>query len=224
MVRIGILGGIGPEATSEFYRRLIFELQKRHLISSNKDYPQILINSIPAPELVGGKVPRKELKAYLDGLKELDKLDVDFIVMVCNTIYLFFNFLQGQIKTPIIDMRKEVEDYIKSKKIDSVVILGTPSTINQNLYILEGLKVIRPTKNEMEKISKAIFSFNKESSRSKSTRIVRKIIHKYLSRNFHIVLGCTELSLMFNKRNPKIIDTLEIFVDATIKKILKRYH
>ena len=50
--KIGILGGIGPEATGEFYNKLIKRLQEKDLIKSNKDFPQIFINSIPAPELI----------------------------------------------------------------------------------------------------------------------------------------------------------------------------
>ena len=97
------MGGIGPEATGEFYLKLIHKLQEKKLIKSNKDFPQIIINSIPAPELIQNKISNKDLKQYINGLKELDKLKPDFIVMICNTIHLFYNNLQKYIKTPIID-------------------------------------------------------------------------------------------------------------------------
>ena len=118
-IKIGILGGIGPEATAEFYSKLIYTLQKEKLIKSNKDYPQIIINSIPAPELIYEKILKEDLKPYIEGLKELDKFNPDFIVMVCNTIHLYYERLQKEVKTPIIDLRKEVKEYLIKNKIKS---------------------------------------------------------------------------------------------------------
>ena len=88
-IRIGVLGGIGPEATHEFYGKLIKELQERSLVKANRDFPQIVINSIPAPELVYESISDENLTDYVEGLKQLDGFGVDFIVMVCNTIYCF---------------------------------------------------------------------------------------------------------------------------------------
>src|SRR3989338_4925854 len=132
-IKIGILGGIGPEATAEFYSKLIYTLQKEKLIKSNKDYPQIIINSIPAPELIYEKILKEDLKPYIEGLKELDKFNPDFIVMVCNTIHLYYEALQAEIKTLILDLRKEVRDSLEKREIKSCLILGTSSTINRRL-------------------------------------------------------------------------------------------
>lgn len=72
--RIGVLGGIGPEATAEFYLKLIRTLQMQGVIKRNEDFPQILINSIPAPALIYDAISDEELRSYIDGLKELDCL------------------------------------------------------------------------------------------------------------------------------------------------------
>ena len=78
-IKIGVLGGIGPEATATFYFELIQRLQAEGLVKDNTDFPQILINSIPAPELVFNKTTEKDLRPYEEGLKELDSFGVDFI-------------------------------------------------------------------------------------------------------------------------------------------------
>jgi aspartate/glutamate racemase len=88
-VKVGVLGGIGPGATGMFYCGLIRRLQERGLIRSNRDYSQIVVNSIPAPELIHDDITGRDLRPYVEGLKELDCFGVDFIVMVCNTIHLF---------------------------------------------------------------------------------------------------------------------------------------
>ena len=61
---IGVLGGIGPESTAEFYRRLINRIQKSGYVQSNLNYPHILINSIPAPELF---LENPDLSMYQEG-------------------------------------------------------------------------------------------------------------------------------------------------------------
>src|SRR3989338_7494975 len=99
-ITIGILGGIGPEATGNFYLKLISEIQKQKLVKSNKDYPRIIINSIPAPELTS-KVNKAQLTDYVYGLKSLEKYGADFIVMVCNTIHLYRDSLQREVNISI---------------------------------------------------------------------------------------------------------------------------
>ncbi|PKM92290.1 MAG: hypothetical protein CVU81_01225 [Euryarchaeota archaeon HGW-Euryarchaeota-1] len=53
---------LGQKRHSEFYNKLIGTLQEQGLIKSNKDLLQIIINSIPAPELIYDKISEKELK------------------------------------------------------------------------------------------------------------------------------------------------------------------
>ena len=115
-LKIGVLGGIGPEATGKFYLKLIKKLQSEGLIRKNEDFPNIFINSIPAPELIFNKLDSADIELYLQGLQELDLVQPDFIVMVCNTIHLFHQELQSKIKSPLIDLRKEVEQEIKRLK------------------------------------------------------------------------------------------------------------
>src|SRR3989344_4301337 len=172
-LKIGVLGGIGPEATAEYYSKLIYTLQKEKLIKSNKDYPQIIINSIPAPELIYEKISKEDLKPYIEGLKELDKFNPDFIIMVCNTIHIYYNLLQKEIKTEIIDLRKELKLYIKKKKIKSVFILGTPNTIKQGLYKFKEIKTFQPNKKETKSLTRMIFNFNKGYKKEKKIKKTR---------------------------------------------------
>ena len=217
--KIGILGGIGPEATGRFYLKLISEIQKRRLVKSNTDFPQIIINSIPAPELVGKNISRKDLRVYIKGLKELDKLGLDFIVMVCNTIHLFYDELQGEIDTPILDLRKEVKNYIKHNKIKSISILGTLATMNSNLYKFRGVKYIKIKDRDQELLSKSILDFNMGLNKDKQVRIVSKLVKGYLEKGAKVViLGCTEIALMLEKEKIPKIDTLDLLVNSVIKK------
>lgn len=215
------MGGIGPEATGIFYNKLIKRLQEKRLIKNNRDYPQIFINSIPAPELIYDKISKKDLNIYIEGLKQLEENKVDFIVMVCNTIHLFYGKLQKEIKTPILDLRNELKKSLAENKIKTVTILGTPSTIKKGLYKFDGIKYINPSVKEMKQLTDSIFNFNKGNETNKQTEVVKKICQKYLEKGSEIVvLGCTELALMLSNKNLPTIDTIDVLVESTIVNFL----
>lgn len=221
-LKIGVLGGIGPEATGIFYTKLIEKLQSEGLIKSNKDFPQIIINSIPAPELIFDKIDKSNLNAYISGLIELDSLNPDFIIMVCNTIYLFYDRLKSKIKSELIDLRKEVFDTLKKENVKKVSVIGTPSTIKLELYKFEGIKYYNPNKKEMKILSEAINSFNKGVNKKQQTKNTFKIVRRCLSSGAEIVLlGCTEFAVMFNKINIPKKDTIDILVDTIIRRYKK---
>ncbi|MBI2541458.1 aspartate/glutamate racemase family protein [Candidatus Woesearchaeota archaeon] len=217
--KIGVLGGIGPEATGEFYNKLIGRLQEKRLIKTNGDFPQIVINSIPAPELIHDTISDEELHPYMQGLKELDKFGVDFIVMVCNTIHLYYEKLQNEIKTPILDLRQELKNTLKQSGIKSNLIIGTPNTIKQGLYRCEGVNSFEPTEKEMRQLSEAIFNFNRGIDKQKQIDKVRKICQKYLDMKAEaVVLGCTEFAVMLDNENFPKINTIDVLAEAAIKK------
>lgn len=131
---VGLLGGIGPESTGDFYLKLIREFQITTHPKSNADYPHVIINSISAPDLIDGNISRNTLKYYINGIKELEKFGVDYIGIICNTAYCFLEILQKNTLTPIINLRAEVELELRNLKTQSVLVLGSPNTIRNGLY------------------------------------------------------------------------------------------
>jgi len=221
-IKIGVLGGIGPESTGEFYNKLIKIMQEKNLIKSNSDYPQIIVNSIPAPELVS-QISDKELKPYIDGLKELDSLKPDFIVMICNTIHLYHELLQSKIATDLINLRDLVKTYLEENKIKSYLILGTGNTIEKGLYDFKDFKCFTPNNDEIIKINDAIFNFNKGFDKTSQKRLLLNISKKYLELGAETaILGCTEIALMLYEEEIPRVNTLDILVDSVIKEIERR--
>lgn len=213
---IGILGGIGPEATAELYRRIIEGVQKKGVIKSNTDYPHIIINSIPASEIFLKEI----LEDYIDGLKDLEKLGVDFIAIACNTVHVYFSELQKHVKIPIINLRDEVEKELRKKNFESVVVLGTKETIRKGLYKFNGINYLEPNKSELEEMDKIIENYNAGKSKEDSSERLLKIAKKY-SKKTKIVAGCTEVSLMLKDRGISFIDTLDVLANATINNWIK---
>lgn len=191
------------------------------MIKSNRDFPQIIINSIPAPELIYDYISDDEIKPYKKGLKELDQFGVDFIVMVCNTIHLYHQRLQKEIKAPILDLKQELKNLLVERGIKSTLIIGTPNTIKQGLYRFEEINSFEPDEDEMKQLTDAIFNFNKGVDKQKQIMIVREICVKYLRQGAEVViLGCTEFAVMLDKENIPKINTIDVLVEATIRNCL----
>jgi aspartate racemase len=220
--KVGVLGGIGPQASSEFYSKLVGKLQTSGLMRSNLDFPQVVINSIAAPELISEEVREGDLDKYLEGIRELDLLGVDFIVMVCNTIHLFRDRLQREVNAPILDLRSEVEDVIVKKGHRSVLVIGTNLTVRCGLYRSEKFECVEPDEKEMRLLTSAIANFTIGRNVGAQTKAVRQVCVSHLSTGEveAVLLGCTEFAVMLRGESFTRINTLDILVDATLRRIL----
>lgn len=218
--KIGLLGGIGPEATGTFYLNLIDRLQKGGGIRSNADFPQIIVNSIPAPELVYERVSDRDLSPYTEGLKDLEDARVDFIVMVCNTIHNHYDVLQSKTHVPIVDLRAEFGKFMLSKKVKSIVVLSTPTTAKGELFRVKGVDYHNLPEEELNSISQAILNFNLGHNKGEQARIVESIAKRHMDMGADLaVLGCTEVALMLKESKINKVDTMDILLDATIGRL-----
>lgn len=214
-IKVGVLGGIGPEATNYFYSNLIKKLQKKGLIKQNQDYPQIIINSIPAPELVKDDVSEEDLEPYIKGLKDLDSLNPNFIVMVCNTIHIFHNRLQSQVKAPILNLKSIVKK--EASKYKKPLLISTKLTAN-SLYNFSN--VIIPNESELEILTESISNYNHGKDKEIQKIKVKDICFNYLSSGADIViLGCTEFAVMLSDENFPKINTLDLLINETLKEM-----
>lgn len=226
MVRIGVLGGIGPEATGEFYLKLINRLQESELIKSNTDYPQIIINSVPAQELRldseswSKPLPFERLDpTYMNGLKELDRIGVDFISMACNTVHLYYDTFQAAIRTPIIDLREAMKKHLIEKGIRSFLILGTPWTIMMGLYKFQGIREFRPNQDEIKQLYDAICNFSRGFEKDKQTQTSKRIAEKYIADGAEVaILGCTEFAVMLEREDFPTVNSIDVLVKATLDR------
>lgn len=159
----------------------------------------------------------KDLDLYIKGLKELESLDVDFIVVVCNTIHLFYDKLQKSVNIPIIDLRKEVKKSLN--KYNSALIIGTSNTIKKGLYRFHGIKLFEPSENEINRLNECIFNFNRGINKKLQARKVKDICQKYLKKGAQVViLGCTEFAVMLSQANFPKINTIDVLINSTIEK------
>lgn len=209
---IGIVGGIGPESSADFYKKLIKETQKRKLINENTDYPHIILDSIPAPELVN----HSDLTLYKESVKRLENAGADFITIVCNTAHIYFEELQKSVNVPIINLKEITKNFLKNKNINNLLILGSKPLINSGLFEFGEINTIKLSEKEKDDMNQIILDYNigKDSKRQKEK--IEYLMEKYKP-NF-ILIACTELSSLLSSTKMKKIDTIDILLEATLDK------
>ncbi len=215
-LKIGILGGIGPQATGYIYSQLISKLKRTGKIQKNSDFPNIIINSINAIELTNSKIFDEDLLDYIEGIKELSLLKPNFILLACNTIHVFRDTLIEQSGyRNILSIKEMVRNIVLKNKNDIYCILGTETTINSNLFFFENIKYINPEKKQLEKIKHIIESNNSSGEVIYSFNSLNQIIEEQRSKGVSkFIIACTELSDLLEKtKDDAFISTLDLMVD-----------
>jgi len=229
MKTVGIIGGLGPETTSEFYLELIFSCQKLNKVNR----PPILIYSVPLPydieedAIARGKGEERCVPFILDAAKKLEKAGADFLVMPCNSLHTFIEDLRSAVKIPVLSIVEETTEFLKKENISEVGIISTSITLNKKLYensfMANGIKQITPDDFQQAKIGKMIHNLVSNRHDNKDREELIKVINDFETKGIdHVILACTDLQLLIpHHPRLKIYDTMKIFAEATVQEILK---
>jgi len=200
---------------------LINGLVQKYKPKDNTEYPHIIINSIPAPDLVLNVGNDQILSSYIEGLKFLEKNKPDTIAIICNTAHVYLNKLQKEVSIPIINLPNEVRNHLYNSGFKSVTVLATLNTLENNLYKFEGIEYNDISKIELEDLTKAISSYNLGIDMEKQKVFVHELINKYLKISDCIILGCTEVALMGKDVSANTIDTMEVLISSILREYEK---
>ena len=221
-MRLGILGGIGPEATGYLYSTVMHRLKKTGRIKHNTDYPHIMLNSISAPELTSLNFNPTMLHPYIGGIKELAAWRPDCIVMACNTIHLYRDILMKESGyTNIISLPA----LVKNRLIQSpspICIVGTPLTITDGLYHFPECTYRNPNETDRNEIGNIIDDYNLRGELEKNqTRLIKIVEQQKQNGAKTIVAACTEISELLHGvtlPDTTLVDTLEILIEYLVQK------
>ncbi len=220
MKNIGIIGGIGPEATMEYYSYMFEKVRER--ISVDNDFswvPHIIIYSMGRENYSGSNfgTPDKPEKVRAV-IEQLHAAGADFVIGACNALHIVFDELSGTLPIPWISIMDATAEAIKKANLDTVGLLGTYMTMTEGFYhralASHGIKTITPDEDDMCKVEEIILSeliWNKtlDVSRNCLLGIMEKLVQKGAQ---GIVLGCTELPLLVKQKDTPIL----IFPTTTI--------
>ncbi len=229
MKTVGIIGGLGPETTSEFYLDVVFSCYKK----SKEARPGIIISSVPLPYKIEEDLITKNISTdrYLPFLineaKRLEKSGADFIVMPCNSLHVFIQEIRNSVDIPVLSIVEETVKFLKKNSLNNVGIVSTSATIENKLYEnafeKDGIEYETPNSFQQAKMGKFIHNLVMGQQNSKDRDELIQIIDDFEKRDVDCVaLACTDLQLLIPKHpRLKIFDTMKILADATVEELLK---
>lgn len=197
---IGILGGMGPDASAALYTLLIEKARTDFGATRNEDYPDILLHSIPVPDFITNKdnVPAAlaMLQASVRGLTPL----CSCFGIACNTAHLLLSELQSETTVPFVSMIDAVAKEVKKKGYKKVGLMATPTTFRSHLYqksLQTDCQVITPSEAQVDELGAIVNEILAGGFATTQSRLVEIADSLRAQGSEAIVLGCTELPLVF---------------------------
>ena len=229
MKTVGIIGGLGPETTSEFYLDIVFSCQKKDKTAR----PPIIISSVPLPYQIEEDAIARNfgIERCLPFLTKeagrLEKAGVDFIVMPCNSLHIFIQEIRDAVSIPVLSIVEETIKFLKRENMHKVGIVSTSATIKNKLYenafAENGIEYVTPDEFQQAKMGKFILNLVTGQQKNKDREELVNIINDFEGKKLDcVILACTDLQLLIpHHPTIKIFDTMKIFADATVGKILE---
>jgi aspartate racemase len=204
MRRIGILGGVGPQATGFIYQQLIEAAQSRHGAKNNNDYPDVMLASVPVPDFISSDQYLEQAKLMLiEAAKGLELAGCEALCIGSNTVHILLNDLQKEVNIPFISMVELVADRCKELGYAKVALLGTPVLLASGLYdkalSSRGIALIKPSEQQIETCDMVIRSVIAGSSEVPSRNEYVEVLSSMFGQGADgVILGCTELPLVLD--------------------------
>src|SRR5579872_342519 len=153
---LGIIGGLGPESTIDYYRSLVATFQERRRDGSA---PSILINSLDvnkALSLVGAN-RLAELTDYLtNATAQLAAAGADFGLIAANTPHIVFEEVQHRSALPLLSIVEATCDSAAGLGMKRLGLFGTKFTMQARFYpevfSRRGIELITPVPSEQDYI------------------------------------------------------------------------
>lgn len=226
--RLGILGGMGPQATQIFYQRILdrtdAECDQEHL-------PTLILSDTEMPDRTTAILSGEGEKVYqrlLADARLLERNGCTAIAIPCNTSHYFVDKLQKELGAPIIHMVRETCKVLAKRGCKRVGILATDGTIQTQTYQKEcaaqGFEGIAPDEATQKLVMSIIYDEIKKGekgSREKFAAIDRALRAMGCDA---AILGCTELSVyrVYHGLPDYYVDAMEVLVEQSILSCGKR--
>lgn len=223
---IGMIGGIAPASTVDYYQRIISRFQERN---GQSEYPTIIINSINMTHMMN-LISNDQLDELVDYLSEeiyvLEKAGAKVIFLASNTPHLVFEALIKRVKTKMVSIVDSTIAYAQSKGYKRLGLFGTISTMEgdffQEGFEAAGMEIITPMPDERKYIHKI---YMEELARGRFLPETKSHLLSIAKRMYNegqidsLILGGTELPLILKAsdfEDIELLNTSKIHVERIL--------
>jgi len=221
---VGIIGGMGPEATVDFMAKIIkntpaqIDQQHLHMLVDNNPQVPDRIEAI----LKAGQTPGPILAQMA---VQLEKWGADILAMPCNTAHYFFTEIEKAVGIPVLNIIDETIKVLKRENVNCVGLLASTGTLKTRLYHkrLEeaNINIVIPSEAYQEKVTQSIYAL-KSGDYFRARMFNQELIDHLVGKNAEaVILGCTELPIVFKDRDEYRIafyDPTEILAEAVVRE------
>jgi len=229
---IGILGGMGPEATVDCFAKII-----RHTpAKTDQEHLHVIIESNPAvPDrtaAITGRGP-SPVPALVAGCRMLQRAGADFIIIPCISAHFFLEDIRRQIRLPLLSIFDAVAEHIAAHhpQINTVGLLATTGTVRggrfQQRLAAGGIQTLVPDDARQAEIMAAIYDIkNARPSRRRDeitialTAAAESLTTRQPAAAQAIIAGCTEIPLVLGQQQLSVpyIDSVDVLARAAVQR------
>jgi len=230
MKTVGIIGGLGPESTVDYYQRIIALYRQR---TADGHYPEFIVVSVDLRKGLDF-MDANELSGMADYLLEaigrLARAGADFAIISANTPHIVFDDVAPNSPIPLISIVEATCAAAKARKLKRLALFGTRYTMQANFYpkvlAREGIDLLMPEREEQDYIHEKYFSELVPGKFLPETRAgLLAIVDRMKAKSGidGVILAGTELPLLL--RDPDhngipFLDTTKIHCEAAVAEML----
>jgi aspartate racemase len=222
--RIGILGGMSPESTVEYYQYITRTYTERY---GDYGYPEILIYSVSFQPYVDWPAEGhwgRVAEGLSAAAQRLEAAGAECIVIATNTMHIVVDEVQAAVSVPVLSLLDAVGDAIRSRGLRVAGLLGTRFTMEKAFYAdalaEKGIRVLVPGAEERRFVDGVIYQeLVVGQVREASRRRFVEIIEGLAARGAQgVILGCTEIPLLVREQDIDVplFDTTLIHAEAAL--------
>ena len=230
MKTLGIIGGLGPESTIDYYQRIIALYRER---TGDGSYPEFIINSVnlrkgldfmDADNLIG-------MADYLvEAIGNLARAGVDFGLISANTPHIVFDDIAAKAPVSLISIVEATCAAAKSLNLSRLSLFGTRYTMQANFYqkvfSREAIQLVLPDPADQDYLHEKYFSELVPGKFLPETRAgLLAIIDRMKAKSDidGVILAGTELPLILadsEHNGLPLLDTTQIHCEAAVDEML----
>lgn len=221
----GVLGGMGPDATVDFMAKVIALTPAE----KDQDHIRMLVDHDPTvpnrqDAILGkGEDPGPALAAMAH---RLEAAGADFLVIPCNTAYVFERAIIDAVKIPLISIIDATIDAVPDG-CDSVGLLATEGCLQAGVYqrglAARELTALEPTADEMQKLMQAIYAIKAGNADNNTAVTMQSLAKALVARGAGAVIaGCTEIPLALEQSMLEVplLSSTDILAQKTVQLAL----
>ena len=225
---VGIIGGMGPEATVDLMQRVI----KSTPAEDDADHIRMIVDNNP-------KIPSR-IKALLEGIGEspgpcmadmarkLEAWGADFLVIPCNTAHYYYSDVKSAVQIPVVHMIELTASLVSKDNpgIKTVGIMATTATLKTGLYSKalgrHGISVVYPPEDLQNRLMDAIKTIKSGKYGKPEVETLKAAAAALVAGKAQaLILACTELSIIGGALTPgpgiTLYDALQVLTEEIVK-------